>query len=585
MKIKNRTHCQWASRVAGLIAFASVLVIACGASSPATPQPTSTQAPAQQATAAPRAGVTPGPTAAVQAAPTPTAVRSAKDKVVFVTNDEPLSLNAWTTKCSSNLVGSMCNDTVNEPFTWVDSKTFEVVPLSGTESWQQIDPNRWRFKLRPGVKFHNGEPWNAETAKVGLDINGDSTNGLDSFSFSGALTGQVVDELTVDVVCKDPCPILPRGLIFSRFQAPQWYKSASDEQRARRVVGIGPYKVVDWRPGIDIRLEAYENYVPNKAVDAQAPVIKNAVQVWRGEGLVRAAMVSTGEADWAMDIGFDNLKNVPAFKQSGTTEVYALVLDTMWHPELKKQKVRKALAHAIDCKAIVTALYGGRVDCIGNISVLGTVGVTPKNYAPYEYNPDLARQLLKEAGYDPANQITIYVLANRVYRDVEFQEAVARYWTQVGVNAKLQVLELARYTDIRSSGCGKFTKEPGYAEKLDCASRPPPGPNFATSHAITTSTSNEALDMSVQATRRMGCFNVNSRVCYPELQRKIEAAVATSSGPERTLKMEEIANIAHDEVYFLPFFHNQLVYGVSKNLVWEPLYAPRLRVNTMRFAP
>ena len=91
--------------------------------------------------------------------------------------------------------------------------------------------------------------------------------------------------------------------------------------------------------------------------------------------------------------------------------------------------------------------------------------------------------------------------------------------------------------------------------------------------------------MSVQATRRMGCFNVNSRVCYPELQRKIDAAVATPSGPERTLKMEEIADIAHDQVYFLPFFHNQLVYGVAKNLVWEPLYAPRLRVNTMRFAP
>lgn len=578
MGINTRLGHGWGKWVAGLVALISVLIIACGAAAPAT-------SPPNTPLGTPIAGApTPTPAATARPAGSPPAVTTAKDRVTIVTSDEPVSLDAWTTKCTSNLVGSMCNDTANEPFTWIDSKTLEVVPLSTVESWKQLDPSRWQFALRKGVKFHNGEPWNAETAKAGLDFNGNPANGLDSFSFSGAISGAVVDEFTVDVVCKDPCPTLPRGMIFSRFQAPQWYKSTSEEERARKIVGLGPYKLVEWRPGIEIRLEANKDYVPNQATDAQAPTIRNVSQIWRGEGLVRAAMLRSAEADWAMDIGFENQQQVPDAKVSGTTEVFAMILDTMWHPELKKQKVRKALAHAINCKAIVDALYRGLVPCIGSISIKGTVGVTDRNSTPYEYNPDLSRRLLQEGGYDPKNKLNLYVQGNRVYRDVEFVEAVGKYLTDVGVTNDLQVLELSRYTDIRSSGCGKFNNEAGYKDKLDCAQRNPPPPHLSTSHAFTTATSNEMLDMSVQATRRMGCFNINSRVCYPELQKKIETAAATPTGPERTRLMEEIADIAYDEVYFIPFFHNQLVYGISKDLVWEPLYAPRLRVNTMRFA-
>jgi ABC-type transport system substrate-binding protein len=428
------------------------------------------------------------------------------------------------------------------------------------------------------VKFHNGEPWNAEAAKFGIDINGDVKVNRSSFRYHGEITGVVVDEFTLDVNCKDPCPIFPNSAIFTTFQAPKWYQATSKEVRTRTNVGAGPYKVMEWRPGLDIRLEAFQDYLPNKHVDSQAPSIKNVTQVWRGEGLVRTAMVKTGEADWAMDIGLDGRKQVPAFKQSGTTEVFALVVDTIWHPELKKKQVRQALAHAIDCKALVQALYEGLPECIGNISVRGTLGITPRNYAPHEYNPTLAKQLLQQAGYDPKNKINIYVEANRVYRDVEFLEAVARFWTDVGVTNEMVILEASKAAEMRNSGCGKFGKE-----ALDCPNRQPPPPHSGSSHVFTTATSNEMLDMQVLAFRRMGCFSILSRVCSPELQSKIETAMATPLGSQRKQRMEELGDIAHDEVYFISFFHNLLVYGFSSDLAWEPLYAPRLRVNTMKF--
>jgi peptide/nickel transport system substrate-binding protein len=560
--------------VVGLIALGSLFLVACGTAAPPAPSEMTTAPPEplSQATTP-----TPEPTAQ------PNQPQSAKDTVILVTSAEPGSLDAWDTHCNATLDTTVCNELANEPFTWITSDNFEVVPLSGVEGWEQLDPDRWRFTLRQGVKFHNGEPWNASSAKAGIDQNGTEVNASQSFSYHGAISAEVVDEYKVDVLCQVACPVLPRSMIFSRFQAPGWYASTSPDDRIRKTVGTGPYKVVEWTPGVDVKLAAYEGYVPNDStVDAQAPSIPNLVTVWRGESLVRAAMVSTGEADWAMDIGFENKESVPKWKQSTTTEVYALIPDLMWHPELKKREVREALNLAIDCQAIADALLDG-IPCWGNISPEGSVGITSRNSATYPYDPERARQLLQEAGYDPKNKIFIYTRSGYCCRDLEFQEAVLTYWQEVGVNAELMIVERNRHRDITSSGCGRLADEPGYQEALDCSSRPPPAPLLDTSHTTVTATSNEMLDHQVQAERRMGCFSASSRVCFPELQQKIEAAKAAPEGAERARLMEELADIAHDEFFFIPFVQVQLVYGLAENLEWEPLYAPRVRVNTMRF--
>jgi ABC-type transport system substrate-binding protein len=82
----------------------------------------------------------------------------------------------------------------------------------------------------------------------------------------------------------------------------------------------------------------------------------------------------------------------------------------------------------------------------------------------------------------------------------------------------------------------------------------------------------------------LNCFGRSSRVCDPELQKKIDNASGTPGGPERTRLMEEVANIAYQEVYFIPIFEVLMAYGLSKDVVWEPYYAPRLRGNTMKWA-
>ena len=576
----------------GLAFLAWLFVVACGASTPApaaTTAPAAAAAPAAPAAsdtptaAAGPATPTPTPFAAVRVRPTftpiPVEAIVAKDTIILVTQEEPNGLGPWTPGCQGNIPSMVCEELASDPVTWIDSNTFQVVPLSGIEGWEQTAPDTWRFKVRQGVEFHNGEPFNAEAFKLGMDIAGDPTH-EGAASFHGPLHGVVVDEFTADVVCDSPCPILPRQAIFDNFQAPQWWATASEDEKPRITVGFGPYRVIEWRPGIDVELEAYENYKPNESFDSQMPSIPRVFQKWRGESLVRAAMLDTGEADWAADIGFENQDKVPKFSAGTSNEIYTYVLDTIWHPELRKKKVREALNLATDCEAILQSLYGGLQSCYGNISAKDTVGITPENSAAYPFDPERARQLLAEANYDPENEIIIFARANRVYRDVELNEAVVNFWREVGINARLQIVEPARRSEISRSGCHKLP------DPRQCHGSELQAPCYCSSHAAETATSNETLDYARQAWARNGCYRSGSRVCDPSsggLMDQIEAAMATPVGDERRERFEKIATTVHDEFYFHPFFEVVIVYGMVEDLQWTPRYDPRTRVNTMKF--
>jgi peptide/nickel transport system substrate-binding protein len=589
MEIVSHRYRFWRRWPLGLVALTVALLLACGTAAPPEqaepPLPTSAgESPTSSRGNQPGSAGQPTPTPVPQATSAPVQTTNARNKVVVVTEAEPASVGTWSEGCSGEIHSMGCQELTQDYIGWIDTKTLEPVLLSGFTKYEMIEPNRWRYTLREGVKFHNGEPWNAEAAKLGLDWNGVGSNPGNSLSYTGVTTGEVVDELTVDVACEDPCPIFPRTGIFTEFVAPQWWATASEEEKSRTTNGFGPYRIIEYNPGVDTQFEIYQDYIPSDAYDAQAPTIQFITHTYRAEATVRASMLIAGEADWAADIGFEEKARVPQFKQSGTTEVYTLVLDLMWHPELKKQQVRLALAHAIDCQGVLDSLFHGEIQCHAAIAPPDSVGITPENSKPREYNPELARQLLEEAGYDPANEINVNTRPGSNVKGLELMEAVVTYWREVGANSNLNAWsDLGKARDIQLSGCGQFTEEPGYKENLDCAQRKPPGPFFASSHAYEIATSDEILDMQRQGQARMGCFGRSSRVCFPDLQKKIETAAATPAGPERTRLMTEIADIAYEEVYFIPLFAVQMVYGLGNDVEWKPMYAPRFRGNTMRF--
>ena len=592
-----------------ILPLIAVLAVACGAAEEPSAQqeaaqqeaaPTATFAPQMipQATAAPQAPAMAeqssgapaqqqqsAPTAAPAPTQTPPPAVSAKDSAVVVTEAEPGSVGAWSEGCSAEIHSMGCQDFVTDFLTWLDDRTSEIVPLSGVESWEQLSGDRWQFNLREGVKFHNGAPWNAAAAKYGIEYNGKPELPSASVSWTGPdMQAEVVDDLTVVAVCPETCPIYPRTALFSDFQDPEWFESATEEERSNMTIGFGPYRITEFNLGVNTKFEAYEDYKPNENWFSQAPSIKYITHTYRQEAPVRAAMIETGEAHWAADVGLEGALNLENTVSGKTAEVYTLVFDTVFHPELSKQKVRLALSHAVDCQTMLDSFFEGQIPCHQAISMKGTVGITDANSAPREYNPELAMQLLEEAGYDPENEININTRPGSNIRGLEIMESVIQFWRDVGVNANLNSHgDLGAAREIQNSGCGNFAAEPGYREAWDCADRDPPGPAYVSSHAYEVATSNEILDMQRFNNSRLSCLSRSSRHCTPEFMEWRVQANSIPEGPERTRAMEEIADYAYEQAVFLPFFEVVYVYGLAPDLEWQPYYAPRLRGNTMRF--
>jgi peptide/nickel transport system substrate-binding protein len=428
-----------------VVVIIAALAVACAGAAPATqapPQsaeptaaPASTTGPASTSAPAATAGPTPAPTAAPVATPLPSDVTSARDSITLVVGEEPVQLNPMQS-IGASLNAVITRDNLVDALAWQSGDDQRVVPTGASTGWEQIDPDTWQFTLREGVKFHNGEEWNAQAALPSLEHLGNGSNNNSSFPYTGGFTAEAIDEYTLEINCDQACPIFPNTAFFVTFQAPNYLRdNPTDEDRARQVVGFGPYKLVDWQAGVDITEEAYPDYVPaGDHFEFQKPLIQNLRWLWRGEQTVMIAMVQGGEADIAWDVSVDAAKALPPemIKAGSSAESFALTVNTLWHPELKKKQVREAIVHAINCQEMVDVLYSGLTTCRGNIIFPGVIGATERNTAPYEYNPEMARQLLAEANYDPSNVITIMGRATRIPKNVEVYEATKGYLDQVG---------------------------------------------------------------------------------------------------------------------------------------------------------
>ncbi|MYC29237.1 MAG: hypothetical protein F4X65_03995 [Chloroflexi bacterium] len=612
-----------------IVVLLALLAVACGASTSEEAQQESAAPTAAPETARPEAlaiPATPEPqaqtsqpetqAAAPTAAPEPTAMPaeqpavSSRDTMTFLTAEEPTTIGAASANCGGNIQNTICDDLASDPFTWIDDhNNYEVVGLTGVEGWEQLGPDRWQFKLRQGVTFHNGAEWNADQAKFWIDFFGDeATSGhynSNDFSFHGVIGGEVVDEYTLDVVCGKACPILPRTTIFTKFQDTGWfldvvgassYAELPEEMPAeveRLTVGLGPYRIVEWDTGLEIKLEAYEGYNPNPAtVYSRKPSIPNLVQQWRNEPLVRAAALQAGEADWA-EIAFENRDLAPKWVSATNNEAYVYAIDTVHHPWLSKREIREALNLAIDCETVMAEVFSGVLECYGNIAQTGTVGITPENSAGYPYDPERAVELMAQVGYDKDledSEIKLHIRSQRVPLDVEYAEAVITFWHDVGFNASLHVVESSIHAGTGRSNCGhgrtreEFELAAGSDLHEKCRSLGPGMPNYSSMHITAPATSTESLDFSRQAILRNSCYSRSSGVCYGDLEMMIEEANATPSGDLRRQRMEAIANRVHNDFHFVPNFLVVQIYGLSADLEWEPHYAPRIRANIMDFA-
>ena len=572
--------------------------VACAGAADPTVQPTTapTAATASGETAAPTtalAAPTFTPIPAVQPTVRPAAAVGSRDDVIIVLAEEPTIPNIFL---ATTAVGNFIGHNITLPFSFY-GPDFVDTPTGGFEGFEQLAPNKWRLHLTQGVKFHNGELWNAAAAKFSIDFLGDPENGSQTFANVRGSHAEVVDEFTVDFVCDEvACPVLPRFSQFTVFQAPEWYQNTSEEARNEKgeIIGWGPYKWKEWKRGVFYKLERYEDYVdPGDRFIAQRGSIKEVTYIWRGEELVRAAMIQTGEADVAYALGasqIEALESSPKSKwvRANNGEVLGINNDQIWDPFLKQLKFRQALAHALDCETMVFNFYGAEAKCrSGPNGIPGVLGVNEENTKPiYTYDPAKAQQLLEETGYfdtgdklEDRHELGLWLRNGRYPNDVEIAESVISFWNEAGVNAKMHVVERSIFIDHHLTGPGRIVEAGGTIE--DVATSSPPPPLNASPGMYFLAPGGELFDFARQLNFYASCQSNRSKNCDLEREERNNAAVG-AAGEERQRLMTAAYEDFTRNLLHIPLFDVLGVWGVNADLDFVDMPGGRrILVNTM----
>jgi peptide/nickel transport system substrate-binding protein len=331
-----------------------------------------------------------------------------------------------------------------------------LVPVLA-ESYEALsDKVTWRFKLREGIKFHNGRPFNAEAVKFTIERTMDANlrrQGLnDPFpARSGVTQVRIVNNSTVDIVLAKPNIIFPVFVYFLYILEPSYYSSKSPRETAVAPVGTGPWKVDEWTKGDRLTMSAFDDYWRG------APQIKKLS--WRPvpEKSTRMNMLITGEADIAIALSPDD---IPIIERVSKLRVSTAPGSRRMHigiptdqARYKDRRVRYALNHAIDWDGLAKGLLGRLAPERRSLVLTTSEEWINPRLKPFEFNRQRARNLLSEAGFQSSQRIRIYTPVGRYLKDKEIAEAVAGQFREIGLQAEAAPLDWTVYTDkMRSPG-------------------------------------------------------------------------------------------------------------------------------------
>lgn len=402
-------------------------------------------------------------------------------------------------------------------------------------SWQQTNPATWRFKLRSGVRFQDGAPFNAEAVKINFERNAKALKGA---RFYGEIQEiRVIDPLTVDFVLKRPfAPFflnltMPVGGLIS----PEQLAKGIDPNKT--LIGTGPFRLAEWVPNERVVL------VRNPTYWGKAPRLERVVFRRIREESTRHLALLRREVDASID--------PPAHQIKGLRE--SLIFDVIIEPQarvlwlgfnfkdqiLKDKRVREAIALAVDRKAIVEQALEG-------VPREATAGVLPPELLatrpPLRYTTNLerAKQLLTEAGHGGGVRLTISTPHGRYFGDRTIAEVVQPQLARIGVTAAVRVMEYGALVDAAARheqqlwiiGWG-FTPHP------------------------------DAMLRGVFHSKSAANWTAYSS---PDFDRLLDEAVAITDPAKMAQAYWNIQKVLIDDVALIPIYYSVNVYAVNKKV-------------------
>lgn len=446
---------------------------------------------------------------------------------------------------NTNRTGIWFSRMVWDQLIYREPKTFEYKPLLAV-SWEEVSPTTWRFKLREGVKFHNGEPFDADDVVFTLNWISDEANGVKvQRNVNWIDRAEKVDQYTVDLHMKKPFP-----QAFEFLSGPitiypnEYYGEVGLDGMGKAPVGTGPMKVISVKSAEEYVFERNEDYnwdSPKGTAQVAKMVVREIADVQ-----TQVAELLAGGIDVTADITADHVDQiggVPGFKalQASTMRTGYIGFDAAGRSGFEPTtnlKVREAMAMAIDREALVENLIRGDAAVIHTPCFPTQFGCDAEAAVKWPHDLEKAKQLMTDAGYPDGFEIEFYT-----FRPADWAEAIMGDLAKIGVKAKLTKMPYFALRDLQWEG-----KTPMYL--MDWGSYSMNDMSAITSHFFKKGKDDFAMD--------------------DELAEWLEAGDTNTDPAVRKENYAKAIGKITEQVYWLPMFNHVRNYAYNEELNFIP---------------
>ena len=427
------------------------------------------------------------------------------------------------------------------------------------ESWRLVDDNTWEFKLEKGVKFQNGEPFNAAAAKYSLERCKTHPKSQYKYMVPDYKEIVAVDETTLRFITKNPTPELLIMLESVSMVPPKYFSETEYGKLASTMVGTGPYKFVEWVKDDHITLVRDENWHGSPKPDWGKVILRPIP-----ENATRVAALITGEIDACWGVSIPDIprveKNKNTYVSRSPSQRAMYVMSDVYcdkggpapnaNPGIpagkpnpfKDFRVRKAIAHAINVDDIIKYVMEGSAYAASQLNGPYATGHNPNIKRP-AYDPALAKKLLAEAGYPNGFEANFDSPNDRYINDQQVAEAITAQLAKVGIRLKVIATPKAVF----------FPKVDRFESPFFLA-------GWGT--------------LSWQGTmngffrERKGSFGRTNRGRYsnPALEKKMDEANQVMDEAKRDKLRDPISEEIYATYYVIPLYFQENVFGFSKKI-------------------
>ena len=448
------------------------------------------------------------------------------------------------------------------------------------ESWRAIDDVTWEFRLRRGVRFHDGSEFTAQDVAFTIDRVPTVPNSPSPFTtYSKQITEKIiVDPYTIRFKTATPYPLMPNDMSTILIVSSRAAKGATtdDFNSGKAAIGTGPFRFVRWQKGDRVELARFDNYWGPKS-----PWDRTVLRIITSDP-TRVASLLAGEVR--------AIENVPTADLAKMTKnpdiaVYRVVshrvmylhMDTsrdktpfatdkagkpLERNPLKDVRVRRAMSKAINRQALVERVMEGAARATGQVMPEGMFGYTPA-LKPEPFDPNGARKLLAEAGYPDGFSLTLHGPNDRYVNDDQVAQAIAQMLTRVGIITRVETMPSSVY----------FSR----ANKLDFS--------FILvgwgSDTAEASSPLKALLATFSAQKGMGQAN-RGRYSNAKMDALLDQALATVDDTKRERLLQQATEVAMSDVGIIPLYHQESIWATRRGIVYTPRADERTYAHEFR---